>query len=43
MIPSKILEGMPPVIAMVTKGLGASIAWPALLRKLERSDPGYKL
>jgi ribulose-5-phosphate 4-epimerase/fuculose-1-phosphate aldolase len=43
MIGSKILEAMPPVIEMATKGLGARIAWPALLRKLERTDPRYKL
>jgi ribulose-5-phosphate 4-epimerase/fuculose-1-phosphate aldolase len=29
--------------AMVTKGQGAQIAWPALLRKLDRIDPDYKL
>jgi ribulose-5-phosphate 4-epimerase/fuculose-1-phosphate aldolase len=43
MIGSKILESMPPVIEMVTKGLGSGIAWPALLRKLERTDPSYRL
>jgi hypothetical protein len=26
----------------VTKGLGGQIAWPALLRKLERLDASYK-
>ncbi len=40
--PSK-LETMPAVIEMVTKGLGARIAWPALLRKLDRTDPNYEL
>jgi hypothetical protein len=24
-----------------TAGQGANIAWPALLRKVERADPGY--
>ncbi len=43
MIGAKILEAMPPVIEMATKGLGARIAWPALLRKLERVDPSYRL
>lgn len=38
----KIMETMPLVIDMVTKGQGASIAWPALLRKLERTDASYK-
>jgi hypothetical protein len=26
----------------VTKGLGADLVWPTLLRKLDRIDPGYK-
>ena len=38
----KIMETMPMVIEMVTKGQGASIAWPALLRKLDRTDVSYK-
>jgi ribulose-5-phosphate 4-epimerase/fuculose-1-phosphate aldolase len=38
----KIMETMPMVIDMVTKGQGASIAWPALLRKLDRTDASYK-
>jgi len=41
-IDAKIMETMPAVIAMVTKGQGAGIAWPALLRKLDRVDPSYR-
>jgi len=41
MINPKILETMPAVIEMATKGQGARIAWPALLRKLDRTDPSY--
>ena len=26
----------------VTKGLGGQIAWPALLRKLDRIDPSFR-
>jgi hypothetical protein len=26
----------------VTAGQGANIAWPALLRRLDRADPSYK-
>lgn len=37
-----ILQGMAQVYAQVTKGMGAQIAWPALLRKLDRIDPSYK-
>lgn len=38
----RILEGMAQVMKTVTAGQGANIAWPALLRKLDRTDPSYK-
>ncbi len=38
----RIMQTMPQVIQMVTKNQGAGIAWPALLRKLDRIDPGYR-
>lgn len=37
-----ILAGMADVMRIATAGQGAQIAWPALLRKLERLDPTYK-
>jgi len=37
-----ILKGMAEVMKTATGGLGAMVAWPALLRKLDRMDPGYK-
>jgi ribulose-5-phosphate 4-epimerase/fuculose-1-phosphate aldolase len=37
-----ILQGMADVMKTATAGLGAGIAWPALLRTLERTDPNYK-
>jgi ribulose-5-phosphate 4-epimerase/fuculose-1-phosphate aldolase len=37
-----IMQGMAQVLKTVTKGQGAGIAWPALLRKLDRADPSYK-
>jgi ribulose-5-phosphate 4-epimerase/fuculose-1-phosphate aldolase len=37
-----IMQNMPAVIQAVTKGQGAGIVWPALLRKLDRLDPSYK-
>ncbi|MGE4240102.1 class II aldolase/adducin family protein [Ramlibacter sp.] len=37
-----IMTNMSQVMKTVTKGLGAQIAWPALLRKLERTDPSYR-
>ncbi len=39
----KILEGMAQVMKTVTAGQGANIAWPALLRKLDRENPGYNI
>jgi ribulose-5-phosphate 4-epimerase/fuculose-1-phosphate aldolase len=38
----KIIEGIGQVFKTVTAGQGANIAWPALLRRLDRIDPGYK-
>ena len=37
-----IVQGMAQVMKTATAGLGAQLAWPALLRKLDRLDPGYK-
>ena len=37
----KILNGMADVMRVATAGQGAQLAWPALLRKVERLDPGY--
>jgi len=37
-----ILQGMAQVMKTATSGLGASLAWPALLRKLDRMDPVYR-
>ena len=37
----KILDGLAQVLKQVTAGQGANIAWPALLRKLDRESPGY--
>jgi ribulose-5-phosphate 4-epimerase/fuculose-1-phosphate aldolase len=37
-----ILQGLAQVMKTATAGMGASLAWPALLRKLDRLDPSYK-
>jgi ribulose-5-phosphate 4-epimerase/fuculose-1-phosphate aldolase len=37
----RILGGVRENVAMVTRGLGAALAWPGLLRKLDRVNPGY--
>jgi ribulose-5-phosphate 4-epimerase/fuculose-1-phosphate aldolase len=41
-VDAKIMEGLAQVLKTVTSGLGAGIAWPALMRKLDRIDPSYK-
>lgn len=38
----RILRGMDEVMKKVTSGQGANIAWPALLRRLDKLDPSYK-
>lgn len=40
-IPKPILEGIVAAAAQVTRGLGGALAWPGLLRKLDRRHPGY--
>ena len=37
-----ILQGLSAVMKTATAGMGASLAWPALLRKLDRMDSSYK-
>jgi ribulose-5-phosphate 4-epimerase/fuculose-1-phosphate aldolase len=41
-IDPRIIEGAPAAAKAVTLGSGAQLAWPALLRKLDRIDPSYK-
>jgi ribulose-5-phosphate 4-epimerase/fuculose-1-phosphate aldolase len=37
----RILGGVKENVAAVTRGLGGGLAWPGLLRKLDRLSPGY--
>jgi hypothetical protein len=37
-----IVEGIVAQVEMVTKGAGGKLAWPGLLRKLDRRDPSYR-
>jgi ribulose-5-phosphate 4-epimerase/fuculose-1-phosphate aldolase len=37
-----ILDGAQTQWELVTRGAGGGLAWPALLRKLDRADPGYR-
>ena len=41
-VATPILEGVKANIVAVTKGLGGGLAWPALLRKLDRQNPGFR-
>ncbi|HZP80118.1 MAG TPA: class II aldolase/adducin family protein [Chthonomonadaceae bacterium] len=38
----RIVEGAPAMWQQVTRGAGGGLAWPALLRKLDRLDPSYR-
>ena len=38
----RIRHGIAAQAKEVTKGLGGQLAWPALLRKLDRLDPSYR-
>ena len=40
-IPQAVLDTVPEFSRMVTRGAGAALVWPALLRKMDRLDPGY--
>ena len=41
-IPAPILAGIRAASAKVTRGLGGALVWPGLLRKLDRTNPGYQ-
>jgi ribulose-5-phosphate 4-epimerase/fuculose-1-phosphate aldolase len=41
-IDPRILQGLGEVMKTATAGQGARLAWPALLRKLDKLDPSYK-
>ena len=41
-IPHEIIATSVEQSRQVTKGKGAGLAWPGLLRRLDRLDPGYK-
>jgi ribulose-5-phosphate 4-epimerase/fuculose-1-phosphate aldolase len=41
-IGSQVLEGSAKSWETVTRGAGAGLAWPALLRRLDRENPGYR-
>jgi ribulose-5-phosphate 4-epimerase/fuculose-1-phosphate aldolase len=41
-IAQPILDGIQKAAHQVTRGLGGALAWPGLLRKLDRIDPSYR-
>jgi ribulose-5-phosphate 4-epimerase/fuculose-1-phosphate aldolase len=42
LIPQAIVDGSEAQWQQVTRGAGGGLAWPALLRKLDRLDPSYR-
>ncbi len=40
-VPREIIDDMPNQAREVSKGLGANLVWPGLLRRLDRTLPGY--
>jgi ribulose-5-phosphate 4-epimerase/fuculose-1-phosphate aldolase len=41
-IPQPILDGAQAQAKVVTKGMGGNLAWPGLMRKLDRIDTSYR-
>ena len=41
-IPQTVLDTVPGFVKAVTRGAGSALTWPALLRKMERLDPGFR-
>ena len=41
-VPEPVIAGIQAQAEQVTKGLGGSLVWPGLLRKLERRDPSFR-
>jgi ribulose-5-phosphate 4-epimerase/fuculose-1-phosphate aldolase len=41
-VDERISRGISAQAAQVTKGLGGQLAWPGLLRKLDRRDPSFR-
>ena len=41
-VPDPIIDLVAKQLSVVTVGQGAQLAWPGLLRKLDRIDPSYR-
>ncbi len=42
-VPQQIIDGIMAQSLQVSKGLGSRLAWPGLLRRLDRHNPGYDI
>jgi ribulose-5-phosphate 4-epimerase/fuculose-1-phosphate aldolase len=42
LVPEQIVAQIFKQVSAVTRGLGGALAWPGLLRKLDRIDPSYR-
>jgi ribulose-5-phosphate 4-epimerase/fuculose-1-phosphate aldolase len=42
-VPQSVLDTVPLYLPAVTRGAGAALAWPALLRRMDRIDASYKM
>jgi len=42
LVPNEVLKTMREQAQAATKGLGGALAWPGLLRKLDRLDPSFR-
>ena len=40
-VPQEVLAGVARNVQIVRRGMGDSLVWPALLRRLERNNPGW--
>ena len=41
-VPQAIVDGAAEAMRVQTGGMGGAFVWPALIRKLERVDAGYR-
>jgi ribulose-5-phosphate 4-epimerase/fuculose-1-phosphate aldolase len=41
-VPQAVLDGVIQAMKIQTGGMGGQFVWPAMLRKLERTDPDYR-
>jgi ribulose-5-phosphate 4-epimerase/fuculose-1-phosphate aldolase len=41
-IDQRIIDGAQAQAKQATRGLGGALAWPGLLRRLDKADPSYK-